>query len=574
VGVAAAAAARLRAGRPRAVGRARKPEALTRLGTSPARVEYDLAIVGGGIVGAGVARDAALRGLKVALVEREDFGSGTTSRSTRLIHGGLRYLAHFDFPLVHEALRERRTLLRNAPHLVRPVPFLLPVYAGQGHPVPVLWAGMVLYDFLVRRRGVPHHRHLPRDRCLRLEPRLRPEGLRGGFLFHDGQCNFPERLCLENVLDAADHGADLFSHTRVVAFEQDGHTVTGVRVRGELTGEERTLRARIVLNCSGPWLDEVERLVDPQAPPRLRRTKGVHLVVPRLAQHALIFESRDAARVLFAIPWREYTLLGTTDTDYEGANEDVRTEPEDQRYLLDELARVMDVRLQPSDVLFTMAGLRPLQRDLKHAAAAVTRREKIIDHEAVGGRRGLVTVVGGKITTYRAIAQLVVDFVQAKLGYARAACLTAKIPLPGGRLEGPWDHFLDDLLRAADAEGVEADVARHLADHYGAEAFALVEAVHVRPELGRRLLPGLPWIWAQVEHAVVQERALTLADVLLRRLAVGLSRGQGRAVAPDVARFLAERLGWDAARVASEVADYEARLERNWPADVDSNRSP
>lgn len=526
-------------------------------------MEYDLAIVGGGIVGAGVARDAALRGLKVALFEQDDFGSGTTSRSTRLIHGGLRYLSHLDFPLVHEALRERRTLLRIAPHLVRPLPFLLPVYRGEGHPVPYLWAGMVLYDFLIRDRGVPHHRLLPADHCARLEPRLDVSRLKGGFLFYDGQCNFPERLCLENVLDAVEHGADASNHTRVVGLLREGARVTGVQVR-RANGDQRNIQARLVLNCAGPWLDDVEHLADPEAPARLRRTKGIHIVVPRFTRQAIIFESRDESRVIFAIPWREYTLIGTTDTDHEGPVEDVRAEGDDVRYLLDELRRVLDVDVRPDDILFTMAGLRPLQRVLGTSTAAVTRREQIIDHEALDGRAGLVTVVGGKITTYRHIAEQVVDFVQKKLGYSRATCLTAKIPLPGGRFEGAWRDFVDDLQKQAARHDVATDVALHLADHYGAEAFALLEAVHQRPELGKRLLPGLPWIWAEVEHAFVHEKAQTLTDVLLRRLSIGLSRGQARAVASDVAAFLGERIGWDSRRVASEVAAYEAHLERNW----------
>lgn len=527
-------------------------------------MEYDVAVVGGGIVGAGVARDAALRGLKVALFEKDDFGSGTTSRSTRLVHGGLRYLQHYDFALVHEALTERRTLLRIAPHLVRPLRFLLPVYKRRSLPLPLLWAGLLLYDYLQPRRGLPHHRYLPPGEALRIEPRLAVDGLRGAFEFYDGQCLYPERLCLENVLDAADHDASVSNHTEVVGFLEDAGRIRGVRVRNTLTGDERSVQARIVLNCAGPWIDEVERRAIPTAVPRLRRTKGVHLVVPRFVEHALLFGSRDGTRVVFAIPWGAYSLIGTTDTDYEGTNEDVRTQDDDVDYLLTELARVTSVRLARADVLYTTAGIRPLQRQLGRSTAAVTRREQVIDHEKVDGRAGLVTVVGGKITTYRAIAELVVDFLLEKLGYAHATCLTASTPLPGGHIQGAWDQFRDDVVREARRHDLDAEVGAHLADLYGAEAFAVLDAIHHHPSLGERIQNDGPWILAELEHAIVVEHATTLTDVLLRRVPIGLTADQGRRVAPRVAAFLGDRLRWAPGRREKELRDYYAALDRNW----------
>jgi glycerol-3-phosphate dehydrogenase len=365
------------------------------------------------------------------------------------------------------------------------------------------------------------------------------------------------------VLDAAEHGAEIHNHTRAIGFLREGPRVRGVRVRDELTGTERDLHARLVLNCAGPWLDEVEQLADPQGELMLRRTKGVHLVVPPFTRHALILESEDRSRVVFAIPWNGHTLLGTTDTDHQGDNDGVHAEPDDVDYLLREVRSVLDVDLKRDDVRFTTAGLRPLQRLLGRSTAAVTRRERLIDH---GDRPGLLTLVGGKITTYRNIAQVVVDEVQRKLGYAPARCLTAKLPLPGGRLETHWPGFVHDVLRESARHNVPPDVGQHLADHYGAEAFGLLEAVHHRPELGRRIAAEGPWIWAEVDHAVTMEMARTLSDVMLRRLSLGFSADQGRGVAPAVARFLADRLGWDAARQDAEVAAYEATLARSWAA--------
>lgn len=531
-------------------------------------MKYDLAVIGGGIIGAGVARDAALRGLKVALLEQDDFGSGTTSRSTRLIHGGLRYLAQYDFALVGEALKERRILLEIAPHLVRPLPFLLPIYKQRGHALPLVWTGLMFYDFLRFQRGVPHHRLLPSNACLRLEPTLRRQGLRGGFLFYDCQCAFPERLCLENVLDAAEHDARVENHARVVALERSGSVVHGLRVHHEIPDDEVTVNARLTLNCAGPWLDEVEQLRDPRAPRHLRRTKGIHLVVPRFTQHALILEAEEMDRVVFAIPWGDYTLVGTTDTDYQGPNENVRATREDIEYLIGEIERQLDHKIGPKDVLFTTAGLRPLPNQEGRTPAEITRRHLIIDHEMENQLKGYATVVGGKITTYRNIAEEITNFALRKLGYAPTECLTAAQPLPGGRFEGGWNHFLADILNEAKRVNVSADIARHLADQYGAEAMGLLETIHQRPELGARIHPKGPWTWVQVDHAIVHEDAQTLTDVMLRRLTIGLSQGQGKTVADSVAQAMTHYMPWDENRLLREVQEYRATLDRNWASGI------
>lgn len=522
---------------------------------------YDLLIIGGGIVGAGIARDATLRGLKVCLVEKEDFGSGTTSRSTRLIHGGLRYLSKYEFGLVYEALHERRALLKMAPHLVKPLPFLMPMYRGQGHSLPILWLGIATYDFMSPWRSVPHHRYLPSDLCLRLEPGLRPRGLRGGFLFWDCQCAYPERLCLENVLDAAARGAVVRNHTEVTNLLIANQQVVGVRARDRLTGVEEEIEARLVLNAAGPWLDEVERLHDPQAEPRLRRTKGIHLVVPKFTQHALIFETVEEDRVIFAIPWGDYTLVGTTDTDYESRNEDVHAEEDDVEYLLRELRSVMDVRLERKDILFTTAGLRPLKREVGKSTADISRSHEILDHEDEEGLGGLLTVVGGKITTYRNIAQDVTDYAMEKLGLRGEACRTHRLPLPGGRISDPWDAFVESVRAEAGRLAVSPTSALHLAQHYGARAFRVLDRVRKDPTLGHLLQEGHPEIRAEVGFAAEEEFARTLTDVLLRRLPLGLSEGQGKKVVLEVASDLARHLGWDAQREDQEVNEYLQRLD-------------
>lgn len=522
---------------------------------------FDLVIIGGGIIGAGIARDATLRGLKVCLLEKDDFGAGTTSRSTRIIHGGLRYLGKYEFGLVYEALRERRTLLRIAPHLVKPLPFLMPVYRGQGHPMPILWLAIAAYDFMSPWRSVPHHRWLPDDYCLKLEPTLRPAGLRGGFLFYDCQCLFPERLCLENVLDAAAHGADVRNHTQVINLLREGNRVVGVAARNLLTGEESTLRASVVINASGPWLDDVERLANPAEPPKLRRTKGIHLVVPRFSPHALIAETEEADRVVFAIPWGPYTLLGTTDTDYDAVNEDARAEEDDVAYLLHQVHGVLDVRLERKDILFTTAGLRPLKREDAKATADISRSHEIFDHARHGGPAGLVTVVGGKITTYRNIARDVTDYAARLLGRRGDKCRTHRLPLPGGRVRAPWPEFEESVRAECGRLAIPPRTAEYLAQHYGSRAFQVLDRVRADPRQGELLSPGHPEIRAEIGFAIEEEFARTLTDVLLRRTSMGLSEGQGRSIVLEVASEMARLLAWDAAREDAEASQYLRQLE-------------
>lgn len=524
-------------------------------------MKYDLVVIGGGIIGTGVARDAALRGLQVALFEREDFASGTSSRSTRIIHGGLRYLERLELGLVYEALHERRRLLQNAPHLVEPLPFLFPVYRGKGHSLPVLWAGIGLYDLLNLRRGMPHHRLLPAGHALRLEPSLRPEGLKGGFLYHDAQCAFPERLCVENVIDAAAAGARIENHAPVVAIPVEGGQVRGVVVREQASGKEETVEADLVLNASGPWLDEVERLANPAAKPRLRRTKGIHVVVPRFTQHALIMETEDARRVFFAIPWGRYSLLGTTDTDYDGPSEAVAADEDDVSYLLRELRRVLNVELAERDILYTTAGLRPLRRQLGRSAGAVTRKHAILDHEATEGIRGLVTIVGGKITTFRHIAEDTVDFVFQKLGRPVPPCPTADRPLPGGNIYD-WSSFRAVFQREAAASGLPPDVMDHWLRIYGVRSRLLLELVRGDASLSTPLEPGMPYTPAEVELSVREEFCGGLTDFMLRRSMWGLEAGQGYSARHRVAEEIGRRLGWGRRRIAQEAQEYEAVLRR------------
>lgn len=521
---------------------------------------YDLIVIGGGIIGTGIAREAALRGLKVALFEKDDFGSGTTSRSTRIIHGGLRYLERLELDLVSEALHERKRLLANAPHLVKPLPFLFPVYRDRGHPLAVLWAGIGLYDLLNIRRGMPHHRMLTADQAIRVEPALHPRGLKAGFIYYDAQCQFPERVCVENVIDAAAHGARIENHCPVVGLIREDGRVTGVRVRRPLDDEDEHVAARLVINAGGPWLDEVQRLLEPEAPSMLRRTKGVHLVVPRFNHHALIMETQDAKRIFFAVPWGEYTLLGTTDTDYEGRNEEVASEAADVEYLLHELNAVLAVDLKESDILFTTAGLRPLRREVGKHAGDVSRKHDFLDH-ARDGVEGFLTVVGGKITTFRNIAHEAVDLAERKLGVRHVPSPTIHRPFPGAQAHD-WDKFQAAFSAEARDAGIPAVVAAHWLSTYGTRSRRLLELCQMHVRLREAVSPGEPVLLAEVAFAVDEEFCGSLSDFMLRRSMLGLRAGQGRAAIERVLEELAARLGWEADRVREERDAYVAQLAR------------
>jgi glycerol-3-phosphate dehydrogenase len=524
---------------------------------------FDLIVIGGGIVGTGIARDAALRGLRVALFEREDFGAGTSSRSTRLIHGGLRYLEQWDFGLVREDLRERELLLRNAPHLVRPLPFLIPFYrTGALHRLK-LRAGLLLYDVLSFDRSLPGHRMLTRAATLALEPGLNSDGLQGAALYHDAQISAPERLCVENVVDAEAHGALAFNHTAVIGAVWAGEPaevrrrIAGVQVRDRLTGAETEARAPVVVNAAGPWLDDLTGRITGQASARIRRTKGVHFAAPGALRHAVVLFSEEDERLFFLVPWLGHTWVGTTDTDYEGDPAEARATAEEIAYLRRDARRTLPDA--PWDTIyFTQAGVRALVREDGKDPSAVSRRHQVLDHARASGPAGLISVLGGKLTAYRSIAEEVIDLVCRRLGNGRRG-ETAVRPLPGGRMKS---------LAALEAEcegrcaglGLSGEQARHLTALYGTRYGEVLALLHESPPLASPLHALYPDLRAQVHHAVLRERCRTAADFLMRRSFLHFTPDQGRAALEPVIDELAGLLSWDAARCERERAEYERAL--------------
>jgi glycerol-3-phosphate dehydrogenase len=476
----------------------------------------DLLVIGGGIVGAGIARDAALRGLSVALVEQNDLGAGTSSRPTRLIHGGLRYLELFDFGLVRSDMRERETLLRIAPHLVFPLPFLMPLYRRSPFYRLKLRFGMFLYDLLSLDKSLPKRKRLGRSEALAAEPNLDPDGLGGAWRFYDAQVPFVERLVVENAVDAAAHGALVLNHARAIGYLRDGRSVVGASVDDLIGGSTLELRARFTVNATGPWLDgSLAPLRPGGARPLLRLTKGSHLVVPRATEHAHVLFAKRDGRLFFVLPWNGYTMVGTTDTDYDGDPGAAEASSEDVDYLRTEANRAFP-RAPFDRIHFTWAGVRALVREEGVAEGAVSRKHKLYDHRRRDGIEGALSVIGGKITAYRAIAEEVTNVVVRRLG-STARCRTSELRLPGAE-------------RAPTAA------------------------------VGDAFCPHAPTTHDDIVHAVTAEWAMTLADVLLRRTAIGLAACQGLDRLETLADLVGGLLGWDPARRAAEIDAYRREI--------------
>ncbi len=498
----------------------------------------DLLVVGGGITGAGIAREAALAGLTVALVDARDFGAGTSSRSSRLIHGGLRYLEHGHWRLVFEAVRERSILLRLAPHLVRPLAFALPVYRGDRVPRWKLAAGLTLYDLLAAGGNVPRHRTLGKRALLEREPLLKDRGLAGGAMYWDAQCD-DARLVIATLRAAAARGARVASYTAVTAFLNDGGRVIGARLTDQLTGEEGEVRARVIVNATGPWTDALRRLEDPFVHPMLRLTRGAHLMVPRHRvgnRHAILFPSPVDGRAMFVLPWSEdWTYIGTTDTDDVAGPDDHEPKERDLVYLLRSAnALFPGARLDFTDVISSWAGLRPLlSQDPELPPGAVSR-----EHRIVRGAAGVITVAGGKLTTYRRMAVHVLRAVGASLNGRRPDSGGASLrePLPGGETAA-----LDGFRAPGTELGLPARTVDRLLAAYGAEIAALYALGREQRDLLAPLHPDHPAIGAEVVFAARREFARTVDDVLVRRTRVAQETGDGGLAARSVVEALLAR---------------------------------
>ena len=512
---------------------------------------FDVVVIGGGIIGAGIARDAAIRGLRVALFEKHDFGSGTTAGSTRLIHGGLRYLEMLDFALVRMDLRERETLLRIAPHLVKPLEFIMPFYGSSLFYRCKIKVGMTLYDLLSYDKSLPRHRFLTPPEVKKMEPNLCQQDLQGAMGYFDAQVNSPERLCLENIIDAREHGALTFNYTEVTGAVYRDDLIHGVQVRELLVDDrsEVSVKTRVVVNASGAWFDRVAgKLTDAGSARQIRTTKGIHITCPPVTNRALVVFSRVDGRLMFVIPWLGYSWIGTTDTDFAADPATAHATSEDVDYVLRSVTEYVP-RLDTTQIYFSNAGVRALVKE-KGSKSSVSRRHRVTDG-AHSGARNLISVLGGKITGYRAIAEEVVDAICGKLN-VNAPCVTATIALPGAR----GGARPSDVSKS----GLKSETIGHLFALYGSRATEVIQLAASAERLREPLSPNAPDVAAQVVFAARTEQCVRLVDFLLRRTLLGFSQDQGQSAVVRTAALLAEELAWLPERTSEEVSLYQDYL--------------
>jgi len=508
------------------------------LGDLAAR-RFDVIVIGGGINGARIALEAQRAGYATLLVERNDFGAGTTSRATRLIHGGLRYLEHGEFALVYESLHEREVLVRDTPHLVRPLRLLVPVYEGDARPPWKVRAGLALYDALSLRKTLPRHRAMPPRALAAYEPGLSREGLRAAFTFYDAQVEFPERLVIESVREFTAAGGIALNHVEAVRFVSPGGALRAVALRDACSAREVEAPCAVAINAAGPWVDEVLRGSDGERhDPLIGGTKGSHIVVdwPDGPRNAVFAMAKQDGRPFFVLPWYRYTLIGTTDLRYEGDPSAASATPDEVRYLIEETNRLFPAApITREHILYTYCGVRPLPFAPGEGEASITRSHFVVDHATRGGPHGLLSVVGGKLTTYRSLARAalreIVRRAQPSLAPAPPAAARAAAT-PG---DGPLAVY-----------GPRRNEVRALLD--------------AEPALGTPICEHNPDLLAQVAYAVDAEGALTLADVLLRRLPCGWSRCHALDGAERAAAVMAKRLGWSGEQAAAAVDAYRREL--------------
>ena len=522
----------------------------------------DVLVIGGGVVGGGAALDAATRGLSVGLIEARDYASGTSSRSSKLIHGGLRYLEMLDFRLVAEALGERSLLLEKlAPHLVHPVPFLYPLthrvwerfYAG---------SGVALYDSMAflsgRSRGVPHHRHLTRRGARRIMPALKKDALIGALHYYDAQVD-DARHTMFLSRTAAAYGAHTASRTRVIGLLREGDRVAGAKVKDLETGREFDIHARHVVNATGVWTDETQSFAGERGQFHVRASKGIHLVVPRdriRGESGLILRTEKS--VLFVIPWGRHWIIGTTDTDWSLSKDHPAASSSDIDYLLHHVNKVLEVALTREDVQGVYAGLRPLLAGEDEATSKLSR-----EHAVSTSVKGLTVIAGGKYTTYRIMAKDAIDAavhgMSAQLDRNVPACCTENVPLLGADgYEAGWNQ----RQMLAQSSGLHVGRIEHLLHRYGSLIVELLDLIKAQPNLGKGLTGADDYLRAEIVYAASHEGARHLDDAIARRTRISIETfDRGTEVASEVAELMGGVLGWDAAQKANEVDHYLKRVE-------------
>lgn len=512
---------------------------------------FDILVIGGGIVGAGIARDASMRGLRVALIERGDFAGGASSRTSKLIHGGLRYLEYGHFRLVFESLRERAILKSLAPAFIRPLSFLIPIYENDRRPAWQIRFGLLMYDILAGKRGITPHRMLTATQATSLEPVLSKEGLKGAGGYSDCQMD-DARFCLANILQAINVGATCCNYVELKSFLKVGGTICGGAVEDVFSGRSFEINAKVVINATGPWSDHIRKLSDPNTSRRLAPTKGIHILLPRISQQAIFFQGHYDGRRIFVLPWGEYSLVGTTESAISGSLDTLHASSDEVGYLLDTLGRVMPKNsLSEDDVVMSYAGARPLLA--YEGSSTKATREHSLEIDSFG----LISVMGGKYTTYRVMAEQAVDYVIKKQGFTADRCLSDRVNLvedPNPLVLNHWKHI---------TQGIDSGLLGRLLLRYGSGTFHILRLLEQEPGLAHPVCAHHETIEAEIVYGFQQEMACTITDCLARRTRIAWSGCQGRDALHMIAGLF--RYYGDVSReqIDAQTQDYLHFLERN-----------
>jgi len=530
-----------------------------------ARDQFDVLVIGGGITGAGVALDAAARGYRVALVEKADFASGTSSKSTKLAHGGIRYLPQFDFAMIHEGVVERGLMVRHAPFLVRPQPFVIPVYEDMHWPssLPIrprtafgldllLDIGLWMYDLMAGRLNIGRHKRISAEKTVERAPKLRSRGLKKALLYYDAQTN-DAQLTVTLLRTAAQFGAVVTNYTEVTSFTRANGKLNGAVVRDVLTNQQLTISARHIINATGVFSEQVVALTGDESKATIEPSKGIHLVVDRerlrISETAVVLPETEDGRILYVIPWQSRAIIGTTDTG-SGNLDDPQAGPEDIAYLIRHINQYLEVNLTNDDILSVYAGYRPLVKSRGARAADLSRTHVVLQEV-----NGMVTIVGGKLTTYRRMAQDTVD-VLAKRDGMPISQPTKNLLLAGAI---GWRDAKREIDARGQQLGLAPDIIEHLEFNFGSHARSILDLIEKDESLRERLVLDLPYVRAEVVYACRAEMAMTLEDMLARRTRIILEDGaRGASIAPQVASLMARELGWSSDQANSQVEQYRA----------------
>jgi len=542
---------------------------------------YDLLVIGGGIYGVSIARDAALRGLKVALVEKADFGAATSFNSLKIAHGGLRYLQHLNFARMRESIRERTVLMRIAPHLVRPLPFLMPTYGCGLQSKQILRMALTLNDWVSfdrnpfddPERRLPPGRVISKSEYLEIVPDSIQKGLSGGAVWHDCQIQNSERLLISVLEGAVEQGAEVANYIEVKDLLRQKDRIVGAQAVDVFTGDKFDIQAKITVNAAGPWIQQILNTLGPQQPERLVLSKAMNLVCRRplvkkyavgltsvhsfVDKHAVLNKGK---RLLFLVPWRQFTLIGTTHTPYRDLPDHFTvTESEIESFIAEINAAYPEAKLRREDIPFVYGGMLPMNANQEEGAdVSLQKRYKIIDHEAVDRVKGLLSVVGVKFTEARYVAEQAVNRVSEKIGGGRSVCKTHEIPIHGGNIEHLGRFIAQEI--ASNPRELSPDLTRHLIQNYGTGYREVLNNLDGDPNLGAPLSASSPVMKAEVFHAVREGMAQTLSDVVFRRTELGMQGHPGTIALKSCADLMAKEQGWDEEKVMKELRDVEDRF--------------